>query len=165
MIAKGISSEQLDALLRYSNQDLYQRGYFWSYTMTDTNAWLIDGLRFKLLSPGFTGQTYIRGGFLFLGFTKPSHSIATWLIDGVPVHSRQGSITITKQNVHNLYPDAKSVRFVRTGAKARFAYVLAANERERAQRVLLINFQPQPWKPLHQPRLLFTTKRLFAIAN
>ncbi len=33
MIAQGISAGQLDALLRYSNQDLYQRGYFWSYTV------------------------------------------------------------------------------------------------------------------------------------
>lgn len=163
MIAQGISAEQLDALLHYSNQDLYQRGYFWSYTMTDLNAWLIDGLRFRLLSPGYTGQVYIRNGFYFLGFTEPRHSVAAWLIDGVPVHSRQGAITITKHNVRTLYPYAKSVRCIRTGAKARFACVLAATERERAVRTLLMNFRPQSWEPLRQPRLLFSALRLLAV--
>jgi len=162
MIAKGISSEQLDALLHYSNQDLYERGFYWSYTMTDNNAWLIDGIRFKLLSPGYTGEAYSRNGFLFLGFTEPSYSVATWLIDGDPVHPRQGSVTITRRNVHSLYPDAKSMRIVKMGVKARFAYVLAANERERAERILLMNFQPQPWEPLRQPRLLFGLRRSFS---
>lgn len=163
MIAQGISAGQLDALLQYSNQDLYQRGYFWNYTMTETSAWLIDGLQFRLLSPGYTGQTYTRAGFHFLGFTEASRSISTWIIDGVPVHSRQGSITITRQNVHTLYPYAKSVRHIRTGAKARFACVLAATERERAERTLLMNFHPQPWEPLRQPRLLFSGLSLPAV--
>jgi hypothetical protein len=64
-------------------------------------------------------------------------------------------VTITLENVHRLFPAAKTIRFARTGAKARFAYVLAANERERAQRMLLMNFQARPWEPLSQPRLLF----------
>ena len=56
LIAKGITAAQLDALLRYSNADLQRRGMYFNYTMTDPNAWLIDGLQYRLLSPGFTGQ-------------------------------------------------------------------------------------------------------------
>ena len=154
MIGAGISATELDALLAYANADLLLRGYWWVYTLTEPQAWVVDGALVRLLCPAFTGAAYHRNGWLYLGATKPS-SKELFVIDGKPVHIRQNDHTLTAGNVHRYYPDAREIRPVMSRAKDRWAKVLTTSEAERAERVLLMKFHPLPWTPAIQPRLLY----------
>lgn len=160
MIAKGITSAELDSLIQYANEDLYQRGKWWSYTLLDETAWLIDDAIVKLINPGFSGKTYIRNGFHFLGRTSASSTTTLWIIDGKPIHARQGSRTLTHASIKTLYPNAEDIRAIKSTPKARFACVLAKTEQERAQRTLLMAFRPLEWQPARQPRLFFQPQPL-----
>jgi hypothetical protein len=153
MIAAGISSTELDALLAFANANLLLRGYWWVYTLTEPQAWVVDGALVRLLCPGFAGETYFRNGWHYLGATKPS-SRELFIVDGRPVHIRQNDHTLTESNIRAYFPDAREIRPVMSRAKDRWANVLATSEIERAERVLLMKFHPQPWTPATQPRLL-----------
>ena len=153
MIAAGISVSDLDALLSHAQSDLLSRNFWWQYTLTEPQAWVVDGALVRLLCPGFAGTTYFRNGWHYLGATKPS-SKELFIVDGKPVHIRQNDHTLTAGNVRAYYPDAREIRPVMSRAKDRWAQVLAHSEAERAERALLMKFHPLPWTPAIQPRLL-----------
>ncbi len=161
MIAAGIRSADLDALLDHAQADLLSRGYFWQYTLTEPQAWVVDGALVRLLCPGFAGTTYHRNGWHYLGATKPS-SKELFIVDGRPVHIRQNDHTLTNSNIHTYFPEAREIRPVMSRAKDRWAQVLARTETERAERELLMKYHPQPWMPATQPRLL-TRSRAMAV--
>lgn len=152
MVAAGISAKELDALIDFAHLDLLNRGYWWVHTLTDPVEKVINGGLLRLETKGYTGDVYHRTGALYLG-TSGTTRIEAYLIDGHPVHVRQGAITLTLTNVHTVYPEAKSIRVIRGNVKHRWAYILAHNERERADRVLLMKYHQQEWEPLRQPRL------------
>lgn len=151
MVGAGISAADLDGLLNDANADLLQRGYWWVHTLTDHVEKVIDGT--NLFQRGYTGNVYHRNGWLFLG-QSGSHKLEGFLIDGTPVHIRQGANTLTLTNVRGHYPEAKDIRPLHGNAKQRWAYVLASTERERAERALLMAYHVQPYEPMTQPRLL-----------
>lgn len=152
MVGAGISAHDLDNLLGYAHADLLTRGYWWVHTLTDPVAKVIDNAAIRLLAKGYTGEVYHRNGWFYLG-QAGSRKIEGFLIDGQPIHIRQGAVTLTLSNIRDHYPDAH-IRVIRGNAKQRWAYVLAESSRERAERTLLMRYQPQPWTPIRQPRLL-----------
>jgi len=155
MVGAGISSAALDELLAKANRSLTQRGFWWVLTLTDPRAHVIEGGVLRLISPGYTGEAYARNGFRYIGQSGRQQRLG-WLIDGQPVHCRQGPITLTQANVHQHYPQARSVRELHGGVKDRWVYVLG-NTRERAERVLLMAYHVQDWRPITQPRLFART--------
>jgi hypothetical protein len=154
MVGVGISTQQLDELLTFARADLLRRDYWWTLTLTDPTAACIDNALLRLTQPGFTGRVYNRNGWLYLG-TAGSRKLTGFLIDGQSVHIRQNRITLTLSNVQTHYPDAKNIRALYGGIKHRFADVLAYTSRERAERILLMKYQPQVYEVLRQPRLLW----------
>jgi hypothetical protein len=162
MVGRGISEGQLDHLIEYANADLAKRGYWWVHTLTDPVEKVVTGGLLRLETRGFTGEVYHRTGATFLGGAG-SRRIEGYLIDGKPVHIRQGAVTLSLSNVRDMFPDARSIRVIRGNAKQRWAYVLG-NSRERAERTLLMKYQPQAWEPIRQPRLLHRHRRLITVA-
>jgi hypothetical protein len=156
MVGAGITAAQLDELIRHANRDLQGRGFWWVLTLTDPRARVIEGGLLKYLTPGYTGEVYHRNGFLYLGVAG-GRNREGWLIDGRMVHIRQGAVTLTRRNIHQLYPQARSFREVWGEAKQRWAYVLG-NAAERAQRILLMRYHVQDWEPQRRPRLLARLK-------
>jgi hypothetical protein len=156
MVGAGITAAQLDELIRFANRDLQGRGLWWVLTLTDPRAHVIDKGLLKYLNPGYTGEVYHRNGFLYLGIAG-GRGRAGWLIDGRMVHIRQGSRTLSRRNIHQLYPKARSVREVLGEAKQRWVYVLGTTS-ERAQRILLMRYHVRAWEPQRQPRLLARLK-------
>lgn len=152
MVAAGISSADLDALLVEASADLQARGFWWITTTTDPVAKVIDGALIRLLKPDYSGEVYHRNGWLFLGTTSKTH-LEGFLIDGQPVHCRQGRVTLTLSNVRQHYPDARTVRPIRSNAKHRWAQVLGTPQ-ERTERLLLMRYHVQPYEVTTQPRLL-----------
>jgi hypothetical protein len=153
MVGAGISARELDELIAFGHHDLRERGYWWIHTLTDPKASVIEGGLLRLICPGFTGEVYHRNAYRYLGWAgRPC--LSGFLIDGLPVHIRQGSVTLTHSNVESHYPQANSIRPLYTDAKQRWAYILADTPRQAAERVLLMAYHPQVWEPMHQPRLL-----------
>ena len=152
MIAAGIGSADLDGLLAFSADWLRHAGYYYFYTMSEREAWVIDGALQRLICPGFSGDTYHRNGWLYLGATA-GRGCQLFMVDNRPVHIRQNNVTLTPGNVWSHYPNAHEIRAVQSRVKDRWLQVLADNETERAQRVLLIRYHVQLWTPLIQPRL------------
>ena len=152
MVAAGITVAELDALIGYANRDLERRGFWWVYTLTEPTAHVVESTLARIICPGFTGEVYHRNQFMFLGHTGRA-PLRAWRIDGVLKHPRQGPVTLTRANVHQHFPTARTCEPIYGHAKQRWAYVLG-DARERAQRVLLICFRPQPWEAAVQPRLL-----------
>jgi hypothetical protein len=151
LVGAGISSAELDVLLHFANADLEQRGFWWVQTLTDPTSKVIDGALVKLLQQGFVGEVYRRNDWLYLGYAGGTR-IEGFLIDGKPVHVRQGAITLTLSNVHERYPGAQ-IRVLKGNAKQRWAYVLGS-QTQRAERMLLMKYHVQPYEAITQPRLL-----------
>jgi hypothetical protein len=149
----GITKDDLDRLLAFANADLAARGYWWALTLTDPTSRVIDGALVALMQKGYTGEVYYRNDWLYLGITGSKKKLESFLIDGEQVHIRQGAITLTLDNVRQHYPDARSIRPIHGGAKSRWCYVFG-NERERAERILLMKYRVQPFEAITQPRLL-----------
>jgi hypothetical protein len=153
MIGAGISRGDLDGLLAFAAAQLRDLEFFWTYTLSERQAWVIDRTLVRLVCPGYSGETYARNNWLWLGMTRPSHT-ELFIIDGRAVHIRQNATTLTLSNIHQHYPDAREIRAVPSHAKDRWAQVLARTEQERAERLLLMKYHPQVWQPAIQPRLL-----------
>jgi|SRR5579859_2496059 len=152
MVAAGVTAGELDALIQFANCDLAERGYWWLYTLSEPTAQVVDGALRRILCPGFTGEIYARNHFDYLGHTDRA-PVRAWRIDGRLLHPRQGPVTLTRGNVHEHFPEARSCEPIYGHAKQRWAAVLGS-PKERAARVLLMRFKPQPWEPAVQPRLL-----------
>lgn len=151
LVGAGISAAALDDLIMFANHDLTGRGFWWVYTMTDPVSKVIDGGLLKLLTRGYSGEVYQRNSWQYLGVAG-SKRIEGFLVNGKPVHLRQGAVTLTLSNIHQHYPDA-DIRVLRGNAKQRWVFVLG-NSAERAERVLLMKYHVQPYEALMQPRLL-----------
>lgn len=151
MVGTGITEKQLDQLIQHANCDLERRGYWWIHTLTDPVQKVVTRSILRLEAHGYTGEVYHRTGALFLGGAG-KRAIEGYLIDGKPHHIRQGAVTLTLKNVHDLYPNS-NIRVIRGNAKQRWAYVLG-NAAERAERTLLMKYHAQVWEPIRQPRLL-----------
>lgn len=152
MVGAGISRQQLDDLLAFAAHDLAERGYWWQTTLTDPTSRTIDGALMTLTQKGYTGDVYTRNEWLYLGTANSRRKLEGFLIDGRPLHIRQGAITLTLANVRQHYPDARTIRPLHGGVKSRWAYVFG-NEAERAERILLMRYHVQPIEVLTQPRL------------
>lgn len=152
MWGAGISRTQLDHLIACSHKCLAARGIWWIHTLTNPHAYVIDG-PMRLRSGGYTGATYHRNDYLYLGWAGRK-ALSGFLIDNRPVHKRQGKITLTLSNVHDHYPHARSIRPLHQQKKQRWAYIIASTPQERQQRLLLMKYRQQLYEPLRQPRLL-----------
>lgn len=154
MIGKGISRQELHELMRFALTDLECRDYWWALTYTDPTASTIAGT--LISSPGYTGETYFKTNWQYLGMTAANRHITGYIIDGQFQHCRRGAVTYTLSNIHDHFPNAKVIRVIREGAKQRWTYLFARTEQERAQRILLMKYRIQSYEPYHQPRLLFS---------
>lgn len=152
LCAQGLSRNELDQLVQFSTEQLLHHGYWWCLTLTDPVQRITENALQRLISRGYSGETYNRNGWLFLGYTSKAN-IELWIVDGKPIHPRQGRRTLTHSALREKYPTAK-IRAVRGTPKARWAYILHHTERERSERLLLIKSHPQPWEAITQPRLL-----------
>ncbi len=153
MVAAGVSRSDLDGLLAFASEQLRDLGYWYLLTLTERKAWVIDNTVARLVCPGFSGATYARNGWLWLGTTQPSHT-ELFVLDGHRVvHVRQNRITLTRSNIHQHFPEAHEIRAVPGAAKDRWAQVLAYTEQQYSERLLLMKYHPQPWEPVTQPRL------------
>lgn len=153
MAGAGVTSGELDTLIQYANTDLMERGYWWIHTLTDPFQQKIEGSVLRLVQRGYTGEVYHRNGFKYLGWSG-SKKLMGFMIDGTPIHIRQGRVTLTRSNVRDHYPDARQIRALYGQPKQRWAYVLGNTPAEIAQRTLLMAYQPQRWEATRQPRLL-----------
>lgn len=151
MVGAGISAEQLNEAIQLANRDLLLRGYWWVLTLTDPIARVIESGLMKIVFRGFTGEVYHRNGFLFLGTTSGGR-VEGYVVDGKMHHNRQGGKTLTGGNIRQYFPAAHEIREIRSMPKNRWVYVLGTPA-ERAQRVLLMKYHPQPWEIALQPRL------------
>lgn len=152
MWGAGISRTQLDNLINFSHKCLQDRGFWWVHTLTNPHAYVIDGAM-RLRSDGYTGMTYHRNNYLYLGWAGRK-ALSGFLIDGRPHHIRQGKITLTMSNVHDHFPNATSIRPLHDKKKQRWAYIFASTPEQRQQRLLLMKYHQQLYEPLRQPRLL-----------
>lgn len=153
MAGAGVTAGELDMLVQYANADLLKRGYWWVHTLTDPYEQTIDGALLRLVQRGYTGEVYHRNGFKYLGWSG-AKKLMGFLIDGKPVHNRQGRVTLTRSNVYDHYPDAKNIRPLYGQPKQRWAAVLGDTPQQIAERTLLMAYQPQVWQAARQPRLL-----------
>ena len=152
MWGAGISSQQLDELIAFSHKNLLAQGQYWVHSLTNPYAYTIHA-SLRLRSKGFTGAVYHRNNYLYLGWAG-RESLTGFIIDGQPVHIRQGRITLTRSNVREHHPHARSIRPLIGKPKQRWAYILHSTPREYQERLLLMNYQPQPYTLVRQPRLL-----------
>jgi hypothetical protein len=157
MVGAGISADELNALIEFANTNLLAKGYWWVHTLTDPVSKVID-TPMNLFCKGYTGEVYHRTGALYLG-TSGSKRLTEFLVDGKPIHVRQGAITLTLSNIHTHYPNSH-IRPIYGNHKQRWAYVLANTPRERAERILLMAYHAQPYQPMRQPLLLSELLRL-----
>ena len=160
MWGAGISRSQLDDLIAFSHKNLIDRGYWWLHTMTNPHAYVIDA-PLRLRSNGYTGATYHRNQYLYLGWAGRK-ALTGFLIDGHPHHIRQGKITLTLSNVYDYFPNAKSIRPLHGKQKQRWVYLCASTPQEYQQRLLLMKYHPQLYEPLRQPRLLMELTSWFS---
>lgn len=162
MVGQNTSIKELDWFIKFALQDLKERGFWWVLTLTDPNAWLIDGfINNKAINcKGFSGECYHRNQFLYLGKTKDTGkkgAIAGFILDNRTfLHTRQGAVTLTQSNIKDYYPNARNIRIVRAKAKDRWVYVLADSLLERSQRIALMKYRPLEWVGATQPRLFFS---------
>jgi hypothetical protein len=162
MVGAGISRQQLDELLQFAAADLAARGFWWSLTLTDPTSRAIDAL-IPLTSPGYTGAVYARNGWHYLGNTNGRHKLEGFVVDGQPVHIRQGAVTLTLSNVREHYPEARTIRALYGGVKSRWVYIFG-DDLERAERVLLMRYRVQAVNAQTQPRLLARGLSMFSAA-
>jgi hypothetical protein len=163
LIGAGCSAADLDALQDYARHDLAARlGYKMIYTMTENQAYMIDGLAGRvgaaLSVRAYAGWQYDRSGWLYLGTTTPRGTVG-YAIDGHVHHARQGKHTLSASTVRQLYPEAQRYRRLAATPKARWVDVLAATAEERAFLVSLLRYPPRAFAPLVQHRLLVTWRR------
>lgn len=163
MVSAGISSKEIDQLIYFANQQLLEQGYWWVHTLTNPTESLIEA-GIKLICKGFTGDVYQRTGALYLG-TAGKKALSGFLIDGKPIHKRQGAITLSLSNVHEQFPDANNIRPLYGKPKQRWAYILARTDAEREHHLLLMQYRPQEYQSLHQPRLLVELFRIWLLIN
>lgn len=164
LVGAGITGDDLDQLLSYANADLLTRGFWWVTTLTDPVSKVIDGALMKLLMKGYAGEVYQRNHWLYLG-TSGAKKLEGFVIDGQPVHVRQGATTLTLANVRDHFPRASNIRTIYGNQKQRWASILAATDREYADRLLLMKYRVQPYEQVIQPRLLWNLGGLLCTPN
>jgi len=152
MVAAGITSAELDSLIELANDYLYENNFWWVHTLTSYTESRIDSAM-RLVCKGFTGHVYQRTGAKYLGLAGRK-ALQGFLIDGRPVHKRQGKINLNKANIREHYPDAQDIRFLYTNKKQRWCYILAKTDAEYEYRRACMSYTIQAYQPLRQPLLL-----------
>lgn len=152
MVGAGITSTELDSLIELANNYLYENDYWWVHTLTQYEESRIDSAM-RLVCKGFTGHVYQRTGAKYLGLAGRK-ALQGFLIDGRPIHKRQGAVNLSKANIHEHYPDAQSIRFLYTNKKQRWCYILAKTDAEYEYRRTWMAYTIQEYQPLRQPLLL-----------
>ncbi|MEM9955257.1 MAG: hypothetical protein AAF846_26860 [Chloroflexota bacterium] len=152
MVGAGITSAELDSLIERANNYLYENNYWWVHTLTQYTESRIDSAM-RLVCKGFTGHVYQRTGASYLGLAGRK-ALQGFLIDGRAIHKRQGAVTLSKANIRDYYPDAKSIRAIWGGKKQRWVYILAKTDAEYQYRRTWMAYTIQEYQVLRQPLLL-----------
>lgn len=166
--AQGLTQIQLDDLISFACHRLRYHNYRWLHTLVERTEYQVigDSLQSLVTCNGFSGISYARNNFEFLGYTKPRNGAVGFIINNHKFHVRQGSITLTTNNVLEFakqrFPNITdhNIRAFKGKQRARWARVLTNDPLEYRAWLNQINYKPVPYSPTVQPRLLieiFTT--------